>query len=178
MRTELPWILALGLVAIAGVTDWRSRRIPNWLTVPSLLAGLGMNLALAGSEGFWRALSGAGLGLALLLPLVLLQGLGAGDWKLFGAMGAVLGSGQMLIVLCASVLTAGLMGALQITRRGLWRQTLRNMRDLVLMLLTLRAAFRPDLNIHNPALVKVPFGTAAAIATAAVYSAKVLAQTA
>ena len=32
--------LAVALALIAGWTDWRSRRIPNWLTVPGLLIGV------------------------------------------------------------------------------------------------------------------------------------------
>ena len=37
--------LAVALALIAGWTDWRSRRIPNWLTVPGLLVGVSVNAA-------------------------------------------------------------------------------------------------------------------------------------
>ena len=46
----------------------------------------------AGWHGLVASLEGAGLALAVLLPLVLLRGLGAGDWKLMGAVGAFPGA--------------------------------------------------------------------------------------
>jgi prepilin peptidase CpaA len=70
---------AVLLALIAGWTDFRSRRIPNWLTVPALLIGLAANAAFSGWSGLKASLLGAGLGLVLLLPFVLLRSLGAGD---------------------------------------------------------------------------------------------------
>lgn len=80
--------LALALAAGAGYADWRNRRIPNWLTVPGLLVGIAVNGMSGGWNGMKTSLLGAGLGLLLLLPFVLLRSLGAGDWKLAGALGA------------------------------------------------------------------------------------------
>ena len=40
---------------------------------------------IAGWRGILHGASGRGVGLAILLPLVLLRALGAGDWKLMGA---------------------------------------------------------------------------------------------
>lgn len=168
---ELPWILALILLLMAGWTDWRTRRIPNWLTVPGLLTGLLANWLVFGPPGLWMALKGAGLGLALLLPLVLVRGLGAGDWKLIGAVGAILGAAQMLLVLLGTVLITGLMGVVQITRARRWKGTLKNILEIVLVMTTFGVRSRPDLTIDNPGLLKLPFGTAAAIAAVAVYGA-------
>jgi prepilin peptidase CpaA len=91
--------LAIVLAAVAAVFDWRTRRIPNWLTygaiglaVPghALLAGIGHGTAL-------QILSAAGmssLGAVLcgLLPAFFwLRGMcGGGDVKLFAALGALL----------------------------------------------------------------------------------------
>jgi Flp pilus assembly protein protease CpaA len=84
--------LAVALALIAGWTDWRSRRIPNWLTVPGLLIGVSVNALIGGWAGLKTSLLGAGLGLLLLLlPFVFLRSLGAGDWKLAGALGAFVG---------------------------------------------------------------------------------------
>src|SRR5208337_5592464 len=90
-----PWIPAV-LVAIgAGVLDLRYRRIPNWLTVSGLAAGLAVNAILFRWPGLNAALLGALLALGLLLPFVWLRSLGAGDWKLAGALGACLGPRQL-----------------------------------------------------------------------------------
>src|ERR1700722_13913601 len=94
----LPAVVAI----IAGITDWRSRRIPNWLTVTALLIGIATNSWLHGWAGAKTSLLGAGLGLLLLLPFVLIRSLGAGDWKLVGALGAFLGPQSLLTVLFAT----------------------------------------------------------------------------
>ena len=99
---------------IAGWTDWRWRRIPNWLTVPALLAGIGFHCLATGWTGAKESLLGAGLGLGLLLPFVLIRSLGAGDWKLAGALGAFLGPSRMITVLLGTVLVAGLMAVIEL----------------------------------------------------------------
>ncbi len=71
--------LAVLLAAAAGWTDYRSRRIPNWLTVPGVLVGIAVNILTAGWSGLKTSLLGVGLGLLLLLPFVLLRSLGAGE---------------------------------------------------------------------------------------------------
>ena len=85
--------------AAAGWSDWRFRRIPNWLTVPGLLLGVAVNSLVWGWAGARSSLLGALLGLALLLPFVMVRSLGAGDWKLVGALGAFLGPQHLIAVL-------------------------------------------------------------------------------
>jgi prepilin peptidase CpaA len=101
------WLLTLALVAGAGWIDGRTRRIPNWLTVSGFVAGLAVHLLFGGWRGGLMSLEGAGLGLVVLLPLVLLRALGAGDWKLMGALGALLGPVMLWFVLFASIFVAG-----------------------------------------------------------------------
>src|SRR5260370_3716844 len=102
-----PWIPAM-LVAIgAGVFDWRYRRIPNWLTVSGFAAGVAVNTILYRWPGLKAALLGTLLGLGLLLPFVLLRSLGAGDWKLAGALGACLCPPHPLSLLMGTILVAG-----------------------------------------------------------------------
>src|SRR5437016_2449883 len=103
------WMLAAIPALIAGWTDWHTRRIPNWLTIPALLGGIAVNSLASGWPGARQSLLGAGLGLALLLPFVLIRSLGAGDWKLVGALGAFLGPLPLITVLMGTVLVAGLM---------------------------------------------------------------------
>jgi prepilin peptidase CpaA len=168
---DITWILALIVVLWAGWLDWQSARIPNWLTVPGVLLGVATNTMLAGKAGAWMSLKGAGLALALLLPCVLLRGLGAGDWKLMGALGAMLGSQRLILVLLGAIFVSGVLAVIQITRLGRWRATLVNLWDLFLMFLTLGFRARAGSTIDNPSLSKLPFGTAAAIATVLCYGA-------
>src|SRR5881628_2559548 len=121
------WILAALLAATAGWTDWRSRRIPNWLTMPGILIGIAANTAVYGWTGTKESLLGAGLGLLLLLPFVLIRSLGGGDWKLAGAIGAFLGPQALITVLAITILVAGLMAVILIVLKRRTRQTARNL---------------------------------------------------
>ncbi|MGA9969903.1 MAG: A24 family peptidase, partial [Candidatus Acidiferrales bacterium] len=114
--TEIIWMLALALALFAGWTDWRTRKIPNWLTAPALLLGFTVHTVIAGWPGAKTSLAGASLALGLLLPLVLLRALGAGDWKLMGALGAFLGPILFVYVLVGSILVSGLMAVVQVMR--------------------------------------------------------------
>jgi prepilin peptidase CpaA len=155
----LPTLLAIA----GGWTDWRSRRIPNWLTVPGLVLGIAMNSWLHGWPGAKASLLGAGLGLALLLPFVLIRSLGAGDWKFVGALGAFLGPENLLTVLVLGILVNGLMAVVMIIWKKRLRETLRNLGRMLAAFLTMHLP-GPDLTLDNPDLVKVPFGVAVAIA--------------
>ena len=73
-----PWIPAVLVAMVAGILDWRYRRIPNWLTVSGLAAGVAVNTILYRWPGLKAALLGTALGLGLLLPFVLVRSLGAG----------------------------------------------------------------------------------------------------
>ena len=164
----LPALFAL----ITGISDWQWRRIPNWLTVPGLLLGIALSTAVRGWSGAKDSLLGAGLGLALLLPFVLIRSLGAGDWKLVGALGAFLGPQQLIAVLFVSVLIAGVMAMLLIIWKGRVRQTLLN---IVRMLGAFLSFHLPgsEVSLENPDALKVPFGVAVAIATVLYTAARI-----
>lgn len=156
-------ILPAIIAAVAGYTDWRSRRIPNWLTLPSLALGIVLNSILAGWAGTKDSLLGAGLGLALLLPFVIIRALGAGDWKLVGALGAFLGPNQFVMVLVLTILINGLMALAMIVWKRRLGQTIHNFGRMMAALASLHLP-GPDLTLDNPEAVKVPFGIAVAVA--------------
>jgi len=157
------WMLATIPAMVAGWTDWRSRRIPNWLTVPALFLGVGVNTLALGWVGAKDALLGAGLGLGLLLPFVLLRALGGGDWKLVGALGAFLGPPRLIEVLLIAVLTAGVMAVVVIVWKRRIGQTLRNLAHMIGSLFTLHLP-GPELSLDDPDSLKIPFGVAVAVA--------------
>lgn len=152
---------AVLLSLIAGWTDLRGRRIPNWLTVPGLLLGVAANSVLGGWSGLKTSLLGAALGLVLLLPFVLLRSLGAGDWKLAGSLGAFVGPSLLVNVLLGSIFVAGLMAVGLVIYKGRIRQTLRNMGHILLSLVTFRLP-GSQVSLDNPESLKVPYGVALA----------------
>jgi len=162
MIQQSPWILA-GFVALwAGGMDWRYRRIPNWLTVPGLIVGIAVNTAVHGWPGAKASLLGAGLGLLVLLPFVLIRALGAGDWKLAGALGAFLGPSLLFTVLIGSIFVAGVMALALVIYKGRLRQTLKNIAHILGALLRLHLP-GPEVSLDNPESVKIPFGVAMAL---------------
>ncbi len=160
--TLAPWIPAV-LVAIgAGILDWRYRRIPNWLTVSGLAAGVAVNTILFRWPGLKAALLGTALGLGLLLPFVLVRSLGAGDWKLAGALGACLGPRQLLSVLMGTILVAGVMALAVVVWKGRLKRTLLNMAHLLAALFSWRMP-GPEVSLDDPQATKIPFGVAMAL---------------
>jgi prepilin peptidase CpaA len=151
------------LAGFAGVVDWRSRRIPNWLTVTGLLVGLVANAAVGGWGGAKTSLLGAALGLALLFPFVLVRSLGAGDWKLVGALGAFFGPSQLLTVLLIAVLVAGLMAFGLIVLKGRLRQTATNILHILGSFLSLHLP-GPEVSLDSKESLKIPFAVAVAVA--------------
>jgi len=157
--------LAVALALIAGYTDWRSRRIPNWLTVPGLLIGVSANVLASGWRvGLKTSLLGAGLGLLVLLPFVLLRALGAGDWKLAGALGAIVGPGILADLLMGSVFIAGVMALGLVIYKRRFTQTLRNIGRLLASMVTFHRP-GPEVSLDNPQSLKVPYGVALALTT-------------
>lgn len=95
-------VLVFAYTATAMVTDLRARRIPNWLTVSSLVCALAFHGITGGWSGLGHSLGGFAVGFGFLLVLWLIGGAGGGDVKLTGALGAWLGASTTLIVLLIS----------------------------------------------------------------------------
>src|ERR1700722_13779859 len=169
----VPWIPAILVALGAGALDWRYRRIPNWLTVSGLVAGVAVNTILNGWPGLKAALLGTLLGLGLLLPFVLIRSLGAGDWKLAGALGACLGARQLWPVLLGTILIAGVMALGVVIVKGRLKRTLVNMAHLVAALFSLRMP-SSEVSLDDPQSTKIPFGVAMALTVLLLAAGKTL----
>ena len=87
---EMVWLVCAVLVE-AAVIDGLKLKVPNWLTFHLVVFGLAYSAWHGGRAGVGVSLQGAGLGLALMLPLYMIGGMGAGDVKLFAGVGAWMG---------------------------------------------------------------------------------------
>jgi prepilin peptidase CpaA len=81
--------LMIAVAATAAATDARSGLIPNWITLPPLLAALVLHFITQGAGGLALSLAGA-LVCGLVPYLLFRQGtMGGGDVKLLAALGAL-----------------------------------------------------------------------------------------
>jgi prepilin peptidase CpaA len=154
-------IALLGIALLAGIWDWRSRRIPNWLTLSGAALGIGLNGLLAGQPGVQASLLGLLVAMAIYVPLYLLRGMGAGDVKLMAALGALAGPRKWLMIFLASALLGGFMALIVAGRRGRFRQTWWNTGTIVFALSHGVKPYvaNPDLDVHNEQALRVPHGT-------------------
>jgi len=98
--------------------DVRYRRIPNVLVLATLLAGISVNTAFGGFHGTLTSLEGFGLAFFPMLLMHIFGALGAGDVKLFGAVGAVLGVSLVPLTFVVVVMLGALLAFYTMLRAG------------------------------------------------------------
>ena len=97
-----------GIMAVAVFTDLRSRTIPNRLTCLAMVFMFGYYGMTYGFDGMCFSTKGLLLGTALLLPVYFAGGMGAGDAKLMGAVGAALGAQGVINAFLFTAIAGGL----------------------------------------------------------------------
>jgi len=92
LQTELTYPAIATACAMAGsVFDVKSRRIPNFITIPGFLFGLCLHLALGGWKQLLSALAAGIICGFVFLVFYIAGGMGAGDVKLMMAVGSIAG---------------------------------------------------------------------------------------
>lgn len=117
------YVLLTPILIIACTTDIRGQRIPNWLTCSAALAGLVCQAATGGLHGFLVGIGGLALGLALLMPFYLAGGMGAGDVKLMGAIGAIIGPKAVFSAFVFTALVGGVYAVIILIVHGYLKET-------------------------------------------------------
>ena len=132
--------LDTAIVSVSGLSaffDYRYRRIPNWLIVFGFLCGVVLN-TLQSPSFFIDSVLGFAVGIAVLLLPFALGWIGAGDVKLFGVVGALLGVSWLPRVFFYAALAAGViaLGYLLSGASGIraFRQTWVDLKVFVLSL--------------------------------------------
>lgn len=111
-------ILLGAIVTAAALVDFRSRKIPNWLTFPAMAVGMAWNLGSFGGAGLLFSVKGAGVGIALLLIPYMMRAMGAGDVKLMGAVGAFLGAEGVFQACIISLIFGGIYAVILVIIKG------------------------------------------------------------
>lgn len=109
-----PVKLVCVILIVAAYIDGKQLRVPNWITYPMVIAGLFYNAWIGGWGGLGSGLLGMMVGLACLLPLYSVGGMGAGDVKLMAGIGAWLGAKITFYAFCVSTIVGAVMAVLMV----------------------------------------------------------------
>jgi prepilin peptidase CpaA len=166
--------LLLTLVIGAAVYDVRYRRIPNWLTLGGVLAGMLLNAFLFHGPGGWFGVQGLvssvmGLIVAfgIYVFLYALHAMGAGDVKLMGAVGAIVGWVNWFWIFLATAILGGIAGAILVVLRGRVRKTLFNVGFILSEMSQGHAAYlkNEELDVKSKKSLGLPHGAVIAAGT-------------
>lgn len=162
---SIAWWPSFGVLLLASAIDVFTRRIPNWLVLPFLLAGFVVRAWTDGLSGAWFSLAGAGLACLLFGVPCLLRGMGMGDLKLAVAVGSWIGPGQLFI----AFIVTGIAGALIAIPYALWRGALGkcfdNTADLLSHFGKLRLRPHDEVRLGRVGAVSIPYAPAIAVGT-------------
>src|SRR5271154_2010227 len=120
METIAPWSVWLvsAVLVEAAVIDGRKLKVPNWLTFHLAASGVAYATYVGGLHGLAWSLAGLIVGLALLMPVHMIGGMGAGDVKLLAGVGAWMGPAIGLGSFVATVLVGGILALAMVVRSG------------------------------------------------------------
>lgn len=161
----------IGVMALAAGWDIRARRIPNWLTITGLAAGIALRAALGvGAAG--DGLAGAGVALLVGLLLFALGAFGGGDAKLLAVVGAFVGLGGLLEAGLLIALLGGLFAVVDGVRRGVILPLLMNSWSMVKAWGTLGRAGSTR-TLQTPGAEAIPYGVPIAVGAVVSWFAEV-----
>jgi prepilin peptidase CpaA len=131
------WFLSVVLVVAAVIDGWKLK-VPNWITFPLIVGGWVYSTAMFGWEGFGWSLLGTAAGLALLLPLYAIGGMGAGDVKLLAGVGAWVWATTTFYAFCVSGIVGGVLAVGMVLYRRKWRHHYEQLGMILTEIMVLR----------------------------------------
>jgi prepilin peptidase CpaA len=124
-QTVVYIFLLIPLAVVIAYYDVRYRRIPNAFVLAAFSGGVLMNAILGGLQGVYSSITGCALAFFLMFMFHIFGAMGAGDVKLFAAIGAVIGAPLVVPTFLVVVLTGGLLAVVSIIRAGILITTMQ-----------------------------------------------------
>jgi prepilin peptidase CpaA len=155
---NITFLFLLPLALVITYYDVRYRRIPNTFVLATLATGIAVNAFTGGLSGALASLGGCALAFVLMFVLHVFGAMGAGDVKLFAAIGSVVGSSLVLPTFFVVVLVGGVLGVVTMFRAGAVRTTLQNILMLIVGLLP--GWKMPRLAVPADRRKTIPYGVA------------------
>jgi len=157
----LDLFLILTLV-ISAYTDLRERKIFNVVTFPAMLIGLILNFIISGWDGLLNSLLALGIGFVVFFIFYIFGGMGGGDVKLMGAIGAIKGFPFIIDAMFLSIFCGGIMALIVIVWKGvLWKSLKHIFRTIIT---TLIPTFKTE-PLKKEDSYKIPYGFCIALGT-------------
>lgn len=110
--------LLIPLAGLIAYYDVVYRRIPNQLVLVTLIAGLSLNGFFGGFDGALASLGGCVLAFGAMMMLHVFGAMGAGDVKLFAAIGSVIGLHYVVSTFVVVVVTGGVLAVITMVCAG------------------------------------------------------------
>jgi prepilin peptidase CpaA len=171
MSGSLVIVIAALLVPLAVIItyyDVRYRRIPNAFVLATLASGLIINTIYGGWQGTLASLAGCAIAFMLMFMLHIFGAMGAGDVKLFAAVGSLTGAHLVLPTFLVVILTGGALALLLTLRSGAVRTTMQRVLQILVGLLPgwemPRFAIPADRRHTIPYGVAITFGSLISLA--------------
>lgn len=148
------------VLIVAAYIDGKELRVPNWITFPMVLSGLVFCTWSGGWAGLGAGLLGMAVGLATLLPLYAVGGMGAGDVKLMAGIGAWLGASVTWNAFVWSVIVGGIMALGMVAWRRSWKKHSGNFGIIFMEFLTVKnpRELTAIAKERKPQMLLLPYG--------------------
>ena len=143
--------------------DLRTRRIPNYLTLGTAVAGLAYNFLAQGLPGLTDGILGMLLGCAFLILPYLWGGMGAGDVKALAALGAWLGPQLTVVLFCYMGIAGGVIAVGYMVWQGILWQRIKDGWVFLLNLILCRPDGAPSPPSPSQLTEGIPYGVAIAV---------------
>ncbi len=158
-------IILILLALTSFITDITKNKIYNVQTYPSMAVGLLLGYTAGGGHGILMSFVGLFTGLALLFIIFLAGGIGAGDVKLLGAIGALKGSVFVLWTMFYTGLIGGIMAFALLIWKGRLLNTFKSLLKFLRHPVKAHADQKPEERVYLPYGVAISLGSIWALFT-------------
>ena len=154
-----------GILIVSAGIDFDKQKIPNLITYPSMVVALSYHGITRGTDGLLFSLAGLAVGIAIFLVPYLMGGMGAGDAKLMGVVGAFIGAkGVFYAALCTTLVGGVYALVLILVNRahfaGFFKKQLTTLWTFILT-----RKYIPDPNQNSQTRPRLCYGLAIALGT-------------
>lgn len=153
------------ILVASAIIDIRVQKIPNLLTLPTIVVGLVYHTSINGWDGLIASLGGTALGIALFIIPYSMGGMGAGDAKLMGAVGSIVGVKGVLIASLFTAIAGGIYALIVFAFNSKYFKSFINRSALTIKAFALTKHFIPIPADDSEKKPKLCYGVAIAVGT-------------